>query len=177
MNKRVVVDIDGVLADFERDFCQAFGWEHREYANLQLRYPNKSRHILEYINDPTSYKDLEPIQFGLSIVDWLNRSGFEVHIVTGRPFGLESITKRWLDRHGVIYSGFRYNVRKVGEIVSVRPLCAIDDLFAIQQSLMFHNIKTLLVSQPWNAFIEENIQRVSYISQVQKYFNELCPNN
>lgn len=175
MNRRVVVDVDGVLADFERYFCKTFGWERRELAHLESRYPKQAREIVEFLNDPMTYKDLEPIQFGLSIVDYLNRAGFEVHIVTGRPFGMEQLTKLWLGRHGVKYVGFKSNVRKVGEIVSVRPLCAIDDLFTIHQALLFHNIKTLLVASPWNKYIGEDIHRVAYISQVQQYFDELCP--
>jgi len=177
MNNRVVVDIDGVLADFERSFCESFGWEHRELAHLESRYPNKSKDIRDFINDGSVYKDLEPIEFGMSIVNYLNRFGFEVHIVTGRPSGFENITKRWLDRHGVIYSGFRSNTRKVGEIVAVRPLCAIDDLFTIHQALLFHNINTLLVASPWNKYISEDIQRIAYISQVQKYFGSVYTKN
>ena len=175
MNRRVVVDVDGVLADFEGSFCKEFGYEHREFAHLTLRYPKQEVAIVRYINDPFSYVNLEPIQFGLSIVDYLNRAGFQVHIVTGRPKFLESSTKDWLNRHGVKYHGFRINTRKVGEIVSVRPICAVNDLFSIHASLLFHNIKTLLVAKRWNDFNSEEIQRVSYISQVQQYFNELCP--
>lgn len=160
MNRKVVVDIDGVLADFEWAFCQQFGNERRELVSLQSRYPAKARRITEFINDGFVYKDLEPIQLGLDICEWLNESGFEVSIVTARPFGFESLTTDWLKRYNVRYSSFVSDTSKTGRIALMKPLCAVDDLFSVHKALLLHNIATIVVAQPWNNYIGENMQRI-----------------
>ena len=160
MNRKVVVDIDGVLADFEWAFCQMFGDERRELVSLQSRYPAQARKITEFINDGHVYRDLEPIRFGLEICEWLNAGGFEVAIVTARPFGFESITRDWLKRYSVNFTSFISDRHKTGRIALMRPLCAVDDLFSVHKALLWHNIPTIVVAQPWNNYIGEDMLRV-----------------
>ena len=173
MNRKVVVDVDGVLADFEWAFCQTFGNERRELVSLQSRYPAHARKITEFINDGHVYRDLEPIRFGLEICEWLNAGGFEVAIVTARPFGFESITRDWLKRYGIEYMTFVSDVSKTGRIALMKPLVAIDDLFSVQKALLWHNIPTIIVAQPWNAYSAENMRRVSNLSEFIASFEDV----
>ena len=173
MNRKVVVDVDGVLADFEWAFCQTFGNERRELVSLQSRYPAHARKITEFINDGHVYRDLEPIRFGLEICEWLNAGGFEVAIVTARPFGFESITRDWLKQYGIEYMTFVSDVSKTGRIALMKPLVAIDDLFSVHTALLWHNIPTIIVAQPWNNYIAEDMRRVSNLSEFIASFEDV----
>lgn len=173
MNKNVVVDIDGVLADFEGAFCAEFGDERRELVSLQSRYPARARAITNFINDGFVYKDLKPILFGMDICNWLNASGFEVSIVTARPFGLERITTNWLKQYGIEYMTFVSDVSKTGRIALMKPLVAIDDLFSVHTALLGHNIPVIVVAQPWNAYSAENMRRVSNLSEFIASFEDV----
>lgn len=161
MNRNVVVDIDGVLADFEGAFCQQFGDERRELVNLESRYPSKARQINEFLNDWRVYENLEPIHIGLDICQYLNDHHFNVNIVTARPLGFESMTRRWLKRHGVNFMTFVSDRSKTGRIAIMKPLCAVDDLFSVHMTLLHHNIPTIIVAHPWNNYISENMTRIS----------------
>ena len=176
MNRKVVFDCDGCLADFEGAFCCEFGFNNRELAHLEYRYPNKARQINKFINDGFVYKNLQPHHLGLDIVEWLNEVGFEVHIVTSRPFGMERLTIDWLSRHGVKFSSFTLDRSKTGAIALARPLCAVDDLFSVHQALLLHNIPTILIAHPWNNYIGENITRINNLSQFKECFSELLSN-
>lgn len=176
MNKNVVVDIDGVLANFEFAFCEKFGNERRELVSLQSRYPSEARKITEFINDGFMYKDLEPIQLGLDICEWLNDNGFEVSIVTARPFGLESVTRDWLKRHSVNFMSFVSDVHKTGRICLMKPLCAVDDLFSVHKALLCHNIPTIIVAQPWNRYIMESMLRIHDLPEFIQTFESVLAN-
>lgn len=175
MNRRVVVDMDGVLADFDGAFCLEFGYERRGFASLENRYPEHRREILKFINDGNVYAHLNPLQLGLDIVKWLNKNGFEVCIVTGRPFGFDSLSIGWLKRYGVKFSSYICERPKIGKIVNINPLCAVDDLFSIYKSLYGHCIPCILTAHEYNDFIGENMPRVATSDQFIQTFNELCP--
>jgi hypothetical protein len=173
MSSCVVVDIDGVLADFEGAFCEKFGWERRELVSLESRYPSRTREINKFINDGEVYKNLKPIKLGMEIVEYLHDEGFDVHVVTGRPFGFESITRAWLNRHRVNYWSFALDTHKTGKIAQLKPLCAVDDLFSVHTALLKHNIPTILVAQPWNQYSGENLRRISNLTEFISEFEQV----
>lgn len=175
MNKRIVVDMDGVLADFEGAFCLEFGYERRELVSLEARYPSKARSIVKFLNDPFVYQHLNPIQLGLDICKWLNENDYEVSVVTGRPFGFDRINRDWLNRHGVKFNSYISDIPKTGRIVNMKPLVAIDDLFSVQQALLGHNIPVIIIAHPWNNYIGKNMQRVSNLDQFIQSFEYVCP--
>jgi len=173
MNRKVVVDVDGVLADFEGAFCEQFGSERRELVSLQSRYPSKARRITEFLNDGFVYQNLKPLELGLEIVRYLNDGGWDVNIVTARPFGFESVTRDWLKRNGVEYTSFISTRPKEGQIALMKPLCAVDDLFSVYKALLGHNIPTIVVAHPWNNYIQEDMVRISDISEFICAFDEV----
>lgn len=173
MNKKVVVDLDGVLADFEGAFCKKFGYDRRELVSLESRYPKQAREIDKFLNDGFVYKNLKPIQLGLDIVQYLNDYDYEVHIVTARPFGLESVTREWLKRHRVNFWSVQSNRAKTGLIASMRPLCAVDDFFSVHEALLTWNVPVILVAQPWNRYSGENLRRISNLSEFVTHFKKL----
>lgn len=173
MNRTVVVDVDGVLADFEGAFCEEFGYDRRELVSLESRYPSQARKINAFLNDGFVYMNLEPLELGLEIVRYLNENDFDVSIVTARPFGLESVTRDWTKRYGVEYSSLISDHPKVGRISLIKPLCAVDDLYSVHTALLGHNIPTIIVAHPWNAYSGEDLRRVANISEFIYDFEEI----
>ena len=173
MNRKIVVDVDGVVADFEGAFCEEFGYERRELVSLESRYPNQARRIYKFLNDGFVYKNLKPLELGLEIVQYLNENDFDVSLVTARPFGMERVTRDWLRRYEVEFTTFTLDQAKTGAIALMRPLCAVDDLFSVHTALLKHNIPTIVVAHPWNAYSGEDLRRVSNISEFIYDFEEI----
>lgn len=172
-NRKVAIDMDGVLADFEGEFCKEFGYDRRELVSLESRYPEHARKIVEFINDGFVYKRLKPIQLGLDIVNYLNEMYFDVLIVTARPTHTDYVSRDWLERRGVNFMSFCQDSHKTGRIATLKPLLAIDDLFSVHMSLLKHNIPTIIVAQPWNNYKGENMARVSNLSEFADAFNKV----
>lgn len=177
MNKTVVMDMDGVLADFEGEFCKEFGDDHRELVSLEARYPNQAIRVHEFINDGFVYKRLQPIQLGLDIAKYLYENGFFISIVTSRPFGFDSVNRDWLKRHGVRFHSYKSDRPKAGRIAMMNPLCAVDDLYSVHTGLLGHNIPTILVAQPWNQYSGEELRRVSTLSEFISEFDCIIQEN
>ena len=177
MNRTVVMDMDGVLADFEGAFCREFGYDHRELVSLEARYPNQAIRVHEFINDGFVYKGLEPIELGLQIASYLYEKKFFVSIVTSRPFGFDSVNRSWLKRHGVKFHSYVSDRPKTGRIAMINPLCAVDDLFSVHTGLLKHNIPTILVAQPWNQYSDEELRRVSTLSEFISEFDRIIQEN
>lgn len=173
MNKNVVVDVDGVIADFEGEFIRTFGDDRRELESLESRYPSRGAEINRFVNNPATYKTLQPIPLGLSIVEYLTDNGWDVDIVTSRPADVEWITRRWLKEWGVNFLSFSINPNKAGKIYELEPVCAIDDLISVARTLKRYSVPVLLMQQPWNWFFENKKRVFSNLNQFVTSFNEL----
>lgn len=153
MSNRIeaVVDIDGVLADFEGYFCEIFGCANRHVVNLQQRYPYlKSSAVSSFVQDRESYKYLDPIQVGLDIVGWLNNQGVVIHIVSSRPVGTTRITQKWLLDYHVPYSSLTVKTDKISVIKALKPALVVDDIIGVVEDCYRAGIPGILVKQPWN---------------------------
>lgn len=153
MNKKLVTfDVDGCLADFESDFCETFGYDNREKASLEKRYPKYSKEIQEFVKCPHTYIDLKPIQLGLDICNWLNDNGFDIAIVSSRPHGTLKITIDWLNKHGVKFVSISVTpaVTKLCRVSGISPLLHVDDMWSVARELDKKYIDCILVEQPWN---------------------------
>jgi hypothetical protein len=173
MNRTVVVDVDGVLANFNGRFTESFGQERQELEFLESRYPNQAREITRFVNDPATYKNLRPISLGLAVVELLNEWNYDVSIITSRPIGTEWITRRWLKEHNVNYLSFGVYPSKVSKISEIRPVCAIDDMPSISRHLQTYNIPVLLMQQPWNWYFENKQRIFSNINQFMTCFEQI----
>ena len=56
-----VLDIDGVLADFEEGFCEAFGYSNRDLYSLEERYPDADQGLLKVCRKSSQLQGLAPI--------------------------------------------------------------------------------------------------------------------
>jgi 5'(3')-deoxyribonucleotidase len=172
-NRKVVVDMDGVLADFEGEFCKEFGYDKRELVSLESRYPEHARKIVEFVNDGFVYRRLKPIQLGLDIVNYLNELYMDVIIITARPYYTEPVSRQWLNKNHISFCGFYQDTSKTGRITLLKPLLAVDDLFSVHLKLLKHNIPTIVVAQPWNNYKHENMRRISNLYEFSEQFNEI----
>ncbi len=173
MNRDVVVDIDGVLADFEGEFVRTFGDDRRELESLESRYPNSGSRISQFVNNPLTYKNLKPISLGLAVVDFLNDNGYDVNIVTSRPLDTEWVTHRWLKRWGVDFLSFEVYPNKIHRIAEISPICAIDDLISVSRHLEPYNVPVLMMQHPWNWFYEHKNRVFSNINQFMTAFDKI----
>lgn len=146
----VVLDIDGVLADFEGYFCETFGDAHRNLVGLQQRYPDQKDKIVRFVNCPDTYRYLDALEVGLDIAQWLSFEGVSIHIVTSRPVGTHLVTQEWLHRFHVPYVSLSTKKDKTVFIRTLKPVLAVDDIISVAQDLYQSDIQTILVRHPWN---------------------------
>lgn len=106
MNRAVVFDIDGVLADYEgkliRVLADEFGQDalkHRDKFSLEERfsdYPEILVRAKELTADPNFYYGLEADENAVSFLEGLHDNGFMPIFVTSRPESVRNFTYRWL---------------------------------------------------------------------------------
>jgi len=101
----IVVNIDGVLANFEQKFCQDFGSDNRDLYSLEARYPNIDPEIIkEYVLNPQNYEDLSPIFGGILFTVQAKMAGWYVLLATSRDKSLREVTLKWLSHYNVHYN-------------------------------------------------------------------------
>lgn len=159
-----VLDMDGLMADFEFEFCLKFGDDRRYLVNLVERYPDREQEIIDFVRSPNTYARLSTIPLGVDIARWLvvrerrweddkrlyPRSN--VAIVTSRPMSAMKVTKEWLKKHKIPYHQFIINPDKEQAIKLLQPDIVVDDIIGVCQ-LAYNSIeevKPVLVEQPWN---------------------------
>ena len=99
-------DIDGVLADFEGEFCKRFGYDNRGMFDLERRYPYIDAEIIrEFVANPFIYLDLWPIFGGKLLLEQCYERAYEIKLVTSRPIRVNYETLEWLEIYNIPYSG------------------------------------------------------------------------
>lgn len=157
----VVFDVDGCLADFEMEFCERFGYRHREYVNLHKRYPEHTDQITKFIEDRNTYVDLRPVPVGMDIVRWLGRRTHafgvyapraNIEIVSARPYRMAEITKQWLRKNHVPYRTLTVQPDKENYILSRQPDILVDDIIDVCSYIYSHmqSVTPVLIAHPWN---------------------------
>ena len=113
----IAVDIDGVLADFEKKFCEDFGTDNRHMYSLEARYPDLDPELIrEYVDNPENYTDLEPIFGGLLFIRQAAHRGWYILLVTSRGKHLQEVTRNWLDSYGAQYHEIMFSKKKYESI-------------------------------------------------------------
>ncbi len=147
----VVLDLDGVLADFEGAFCRKFGPAKRHFVKLELRYPMEAERIKYFVNDWKTYANLPVLQLGLDIVGYLVDNNFQIDIVSSRPSSALVGTINWLKHYQIPYVALSVNQEsKIGRIKRLKPICEVDDIGHVAECLGKERIPAFLVDQPWN---------------------------
>lgn len=167
MNKKIkkqrvaIFDIDGVLANFEEKFCEAFGNKNRHLYDLFARYPELDESLLiEWLGDEENYGDLNPIFGGISLLNDLKSKGYYILLITSRPKSLQKVTTDWLKKYYLDYDELFFGKDKVEVTKSFQHLndnkkvsIFIDDhlptLRAMRESFKF---PCVCWSQPWNTW-------------------------
>ena len=105
----IAIDVDGVLADFEGEFCDRFGAENRHNSNLHARYPDIDPDIInEFVASPDTYANSYPIFGGIHLCNKARELGFYILLITSRPKTTAEVTRRWLEGYEVPYNDLIY---------------------------------------------------------------------
>ena len=157
-NKAIVFDVDGVLADFDGEFCKKFGYSNRNFIDLVARYPEKEQEILKFISDVSSYEDLEPIFGGMVLLAQAKQRGYRVVLLTSRPLWTKEVTENWLKRYFYEYDALYFAINKVDAINIMNDpkgakkyevVAIVDDIPANIFGLP-EGVFGVLWGQPWN---------------------------
>lgn len=158
--KKVIFDIDGVVADFEgglnRELLRKFGDLavcDRSVFSLEKRY---SGDVLEYAqkltNDPNFYYSIQPIFGATDFITELEDRGFDVEFCSSRPESATTFTRRWL--RGAVGGNHDLNcgIRNKARFLGGRT----DILFAVEDNpTQIENLKSVGIfvycwDSPWN---------------------------
>jgi len=152
----IVVDIDGVIADFESQFCNAFVHENRDMYSLEDRYPKTDPELIrEYVANPENYKDLAPIFGGLLFCRQAYQRGWYVVLMTSRGKHLQEVTRNWLAMYGAVYHELQFTSDKREAILDFDRLhpdypvkIVVDDSVSVLNSIP--EKYCVAWEQPWN---------------------------
>lgn len=173
-----VLDLDGVVFDFIEDFELRFGDAHREYVSLVDRYPGRKYEILNYVQDPNTYKRLNVRPLGVGIAQYLHRrKDTAIHVVSSRPTTALDITKKRLRDIGVYYNTISFRKDKVPFIKAIGPDLAIDDIIGVLQGIQ--PIPGILAAAAYNE--TPFFRRISTVDQFivlwERFVDENIPNS
>lgn len=175
MRKNICVDMDGVLSNFEKFFCQQFGYDRRDVVKLELRYPDMASGISIFTNSVQTYRNLEVIPLGLEIIKYIDSlDEYDICIVSSRPEYCLNETHAWLKKNQIPYMTLSCGPDKIKRIMKLDPLFAVDDLGEVGQELRRIGVPTILVSSPWNKKFEADFPRISEFPMFLWQFERIC---
>ena len=164
---KVVIDIDGVLANFEGAFCEKFGWENRELVGLELRYPEHVEEIETFTWNPSTYEYLDILDIGVRIARFCYTALFDIYIVSSRPQEVEAISGRWLKQNKIPFHFMSVDSEsKMARIRRINPVFIVDDLYSVCKDASDAGIPSFLIDHPWN---QENEGKYGIIYRVKKF--------
>jgi 5'(3')-deoxyribonucleotidase len=167
MNKLVVFDIDGVVADFERKLVKTLAEEfagddmlsNRDRFKLEDRYAGEMlRRAKQLTADPNFYYDVSSIPGAFSFVSELMDNGFAVMFYSSRPVFMNNVTRRWLHKEFGSYfeSSFGVFVGVQDKSYFLSELTGSTIEFVVEdnpeeiQTLKSNGFTVLTWENPWN---------------------------
>ena len=154
----VVFDLDGVLADFEGAFCEAFGCANRHLYNLEERYPEYADTVSEWASNPENYRELAPIFGGILFMNQTMGRGFFTVIMTSRNPSMRKVTEEWLGRfnirpHSLVFSDHKdVDIFLISEQMQLPLVMFVDDAVRNLEAIRVDYPDEIAVAwaQPWN---------------------------
>ncbi|WP_197284076.1 5'-3'-deoxyribonucleotidase [Bacillus sp. JCM 19041] len=108
MKKRIAIDMDEVMADFNKKHLTLFNADYGEQLTIEDLHGKKLRElrpkleneIRSYMKDPTYFRDLDIMQDSQEVIKELSES-YEVYIATAAMHFPTSFTAKyeWLQEH------------------------------------------------------------------------------
>lgn len=178
-NKKVVFDLDGVLADFESKFCNKFGWDRREEYSLERRYPSYKDDIDEFVNSPSTYSCLDTVSIGIEIINFLYFKNWDISIVSYRPDDSFGVTFSWLKNNKIPFISLSCERKrdKIDRIKNISPIFVVEDSGKVADELKNISIPVILIAQPWNRNFSGNHPRIATFSQFLSQFYKILGKN
>ena len=151
MNKSIVLDCDGVLADFEGAFCEEFGYNSRHLTPLEERYPEYKDDIELFVMSSATYENLDVLPTGVKIARWAESEGFDIYVVSSRPSYTAQVTGLWLKRNRIPFHFLEVGIySKISEIIRIDPVLAVDDMLEVCWNCYRFQVYSMLMDSPWN---------------------------
>lgn len=163
-NRVMVIDLDGVVADFitkiERIVGPAvkpfeFGWG--------LRYegqPEKADQARALTKDPETYRGLDSVPMAqYRIAQLIDAEDWVVHAVTCRPENSTTVTEKWLfDLFPGVASlsvrpGFEAKVKRA---IEIGPSIMVDDHPPTIRHARERGLNAVIFDQPWNKEVDDD---------------------
>lgn len=173
----IYIDFDDVICETARNFCELAEklfniqkpYEEINFFNLQKSFElddaQYDQLMLEGHKPEVLLSYLETKDASLVINSWVDK-GYNVKIITGRPFSAYEPSRKWLDIHGLQRLPL-YHVDKYGRenfnknstySMTLEDLYNMDFDIAIEDSPAafthlehFNNCKVCVFNRPWNA--------------------------
>jgi 5'(3')-deoxyribonucleotidase len=175
MDKIIGMDVDGVCADllsvwlyrYNKDYSDGLKLSNILDWNLhQFVKPECGTRMYNYIEDPTIYDGVLPIEGAMRGVKFLRELGYRVVFVTSSTVGCSGRKYKWLKDFGFIEEG---NLKDYVEMVDkslINSDYLVDDYTVNIES--FKGIGVLF-SQPYNK-MSQIMPRVNNWRELTRYF-------
>lgn len=152
----IVLDIDGVLANFEKAACDYFGPCDRTLYSLTARWPTRAADVAAFCNDPETYANLSMVRNAADGVMRLACLGHKISYCTARPNvnGMIDVTRDWLAVN-CFETGPLWLVpykEKAGFCRKLSPFAVIDDAPDHIKAMHELGINVVVFEQPWNSY-------------------------
>jgi len=170
----IYVDIDDVLADstrsfvhlFEREFGRRVAFEDVVSFDFKVSFglnDAEFNRFFRMIHRPEVMIDFEPMDGAVDLLKRWSRSGYPIHVVTGRPAASLEVSVAWLEKYDVPRDDVIL-VDKYGRgdgdrhvAISLEELAAMPFCLAVEDSAeMAHHLSgkmgvpVALFDRPWN---------------------------
>lgn len=169
----LVADMDGVISDFESEFCDAFGRDNRHLYSLEARYPDLDPLLIkEFVSNPEVYSRVSPIFGGALLLRQAYLRGWYILILTSRDKSMREVTRSWLSNYGITYHELAFSRNKrayVEDYDAIHPSrkakIVVDD--SVSVLAQFQDRLAVAWAQPWNYGYQ---YRMEYDSEEMKIF-------
>lgn len=156
--KIIAIDVDGVVAALETAWLSRYNRDYNDTMTKEdwtdwdvhkLVKPECGIKIYEYIEDPTIYDEVPPIEGALDGINWFRQAYFRVIYVTNSTLGASGAKYNWLQKYNFIDRLDDYIECK--DKFLIRADFIVDDM---PKNCWDFSGKAILYNQPWN--VNEN---------------------